>query len=87
VRSADSLAVLRRCLGELELALAEDLLSPNFITTPLLVKGAWLPVGKEVASALLGPSGEVQQLAEDGPQDLTDPEGLAGQKEVRACWG
>ena len=44
-------------------------------------------MGKEVASALLGPSGEVQQLAEDGPQDLTDPEGAGGQKEVRACWG
>ncbi|KAK9797439.1 hypothetical protein WJX73_004705 [Symbiochloris irregularis] len=63
VSNARSLAELRSLLGHLEEAIQDGWLSPLFQRSPLLVKGAWLLTGKEVASAVPGSNGEVQQIA------------------------
>ncbi|KAK9816480.1 hypothetical protein WJX72_000803 [[Myrmecia] bisecta] len=62
VKAAASVVELRSALGELEGAIREDYLSKLLQRQPLLVRGAWLPIGNEVASALPGTNGEVQQL-------------------------
>lgn len=64
MQQAPSAAELRDCLGELEAAIKPGYLSSTFQRLPLLVRGAWISVGKEVASALPGPHGEIQQLPE-----------------------
>lgn len=54
---------MRTCLGQLEAALlpSPDGQSPGLLATvfhrhPPLVRGAWVEVGKEVATALPGPA-------------------------------
>ncbi|GAB4814610.1 hypothetical protein N2152v2_001656 [Parachlorella kessleri] len=54
VKGAATPLDLRRALGRLEEGLHNDYVSPAFHRRPLLVKGAWLPTGNEVASALPG---------------------------------
>ncbi|KXZ56546.1 hypothetical protein GPECTOR_1g490 [Gonium pectorale] len=63
VRSAPNPAALRTCLGQLEAALlpspdgtAPGLLATVFHRHPPLVRGAWVEVGREVATALPGPA-------------------------------
>ena len=64
VQEAESLRGLRDCLGHLEASLVRARVSPGFNRNPLLVQGAWVKVGNEVASAVPGKKGEVQQLPE-----------------------
>ncbi|EFJ39975.1 homeodomain protein [Volvox carteri f. nagariensis] len=88
VQTAPSPAVLRTCLGQLEAALlpSPDGTSPGLLATvfhrhPPLVRGAWVEVGKEVATALPGHAcKEVLPPAErvDGqPQAMPSDEPLA----------
>jgi hypothetical protein len=42
------LAELRSCLGELEVSVYSNHISDDFRLRPHLVKGAWVPCGKEV---------------------------------------
>lgn len=66
VEAAADAHTLRTCLGQLEAALNDDHLSGAFARDPLLVKGAWVAVGREVASAVPGPlTGQPLQLADD----------------------
>lgn len=51
VAAAPDLVALRSALGALEAAVKLDCISPLFQRTPLLVKGAWLPVGELPLSA------------------------------------
>lgn len=50
MQSAGSLEALRARLGELEANLKPAWLCAGFAREPLLVKGAFLPVGREVAA-------------------------------------
>ena len=52
VVQADSTASLRTCLGHLETAINPAYLHPEFAKDPALVRGAWIPIGEEVAVAL-----------------------------------
>ena len=71
VKNATGIEDLRTCLGQLEVSLVRTSVFPWFNRNPLLVKGAWVPVGGEVASALPNKKGEVQQL----PEAMTIHEG------------
>ena len=42
VQKADTLAVFRRCLGDLELSISNSFLSPFFNRTPSIIKGAYV---------------------------------------------
>lgn len=64
VRNAATLEDVRDCVGRLEASLTRICVSPGFNRNPLLVQGAWVRVGTEVASAVPGKKGEVQQLSE-----------------------
>ena len=64
MEAATTCLELRAALGALEEAVDAGHLSGSYVRHPLLVKGAWLPVGGEVASAVLGPGGEVQVLSD-----------------------
>lgn len=54
VTSASSLSDIKSALGALESALLPLFLHPDYKRDPLLVKGAWIPTGDEVATALPG---------------------------------
>ena len=54
VQAATEVEQLRKCLGELESAIDASALHPDFNREPALVKGAWIPIGEEVATALPG---------------------------------
>ena len=49
VQSSTSIAELRRLLGDLEASLKGEWLSKEYVRQPVLVKGTYLPIGKEVA--------------------------------------
>lgn len=73
VKSAPDARALRLCLGQLEAALNDDHLSGAFARDPLLVKGAWVAVGREVASGVPGPlTGQPLQLADDEERSVVD---------------
>lgn len=73
VKAAADVAGLRACLGALEASLNDDHLSGMFARDPLLVKGAWVAVGREVASAVPGPlTGQPLQLADDEERPMID---------------
>eukprot|EP00798_Chlamydomonas_sp_ICE-L_P008198 gene8198-1460_t len=67
VAAANDPLALRDCLASLEVSIAPGRLSPYFPTAneQLLVRGAWLPVGREVASAIRLPNGDIQRLADE----------------------
>jgi hypothetical protein len=56
VEAAKDPVQLRTCLGQLEMALESTALDSSFNKEPLLVKGAWIPIGEEVATAMPGSS-------------------------------
>ncbi|KAK9845568.1 hypothetical protein WJX84_003443 [Apatococcus fuscideae] len=64
VREADSPLRLRHLLGQLEAGVAAAWLSPLFQRDPCLVKGVWMPTGRETASARPLPNGDKPQLSE-----------------------
>eukprot|EP00884_Botryococcus_braunii_P016830 jgi/Botrbrau1/3830/Bobra.0183s0056.2 len=78
VRNAIGPEDLRGALATLEDAIYEEYLSPLFNRKPLLVKGAWLPTGQEVASALPGINNEVQLLLEQDAEDANREEVVLG---------
>mmetsp|Transcript_4546 Transcript_4546/g.12680 ORF Transcript_4546/g.12680 Transcript_4546/m.12680 type:complete len:1365 (+) Transcript_4546:425-4519(+) len=71
LESAESAEGVRRCLGELELSLSPSILSPEYRLRPHLIKGAWVPCGKEVYK-IPGPNEEAQYILELS-EELSDP--------------
>jgi len=63
VPGAQSLVELRALLGDLEGGIKQACIHSDFKRDPLLVKGAWIPVGSEVATAAPGSSFADQMLS------------------------
>ncbi len=74
VQQAPDARTLRTCLGTLEAAISDDVLSGEFQRDPLLVKGAWMPTGREVASAVPGVlTGQPLPLADSEERPVPEP--------------
>uniref|UniRef100_A0A061RG88 Homeodomain protein n=2 Tax=Tetraselmis sp. GSL018 TaxID=582737 RepID=A0A061RG88_9CHLO len=71
ISACSSAADVRLCLGELEDALSPEFVSPEFRFRPYLIKGAWIPCGKEVWR-IPGPD-EVPQFIYEYIQQLSEP--------------
>ena len=81
VKTAVDAATLRRCLGQLENAVVAAALHSEFNREPLLVKGAWIPIGEEVATAAPGASA-ADILLPTTPEAIVGGGGGGGEEEA-----
>lgn len=54
LHKSESLGDLKQCLGDLEASIVPEYVHSGFPLEPLLVRGAWISIGAEVATALPG---------------------------------
>ena len=78
VSGANSLLQLRELLGDIEIAVQQTCIHCSFMRDPLLVKGAWITVGSEVATAAPGSSFADQLLSPDSKGGLLSTSRIEG---------
>jgi hypothetical protein len=54
LQKSESLGDIKQCLGDLEASILPEYVHSGFPLEPLLVRGAWISIGAEVATALPG---------------------------------